>query len=87
MSYRHIDSKFVYIDCGACSGEGHITILKEDGPPIKKACEVCKATCLVKVPLEDIPTVHTYRGLSQIGRILRDNFRNNFSNISVLHKQ
>jgi hypothetical protein len=55
MACRHIDNKFAYLDCAACNGTGYMMILLENDPPIKESCKVCGSTCLVKIPLKDIP--------------------------------
>jgi hypothetical protein len=55
MACKHIDNKFAYIDCGACNGEGHTWLIGNDEPPTKEPCKACGSTCLVKIPLKDIP--------------------------------
>jgi DnaJ-class molecular chaperone len=60
MACRYIDSKFVYIDCEACNGSGSIATLEENGP-VKQPCGECHATCLVKIPIKQIPVSRAHK--------------------------
>lgn len=58
MSCRGIHDGYAILDCSYCGGSGGIMVLQEGFPVSKKTCEQCKGTCLVRVPLKDVPILN-----------------------------
>lgn len=58
MACRGVYKEYAVIDCAACEGNGEIVVLRDCSPIKKEQCLICKGTCLVKVPLKEIPILN-----------------------------
>lgn len=55
MACRGIHEGYAVLDCSHCEGSGHIWVLESHFPPRKETCKQCKGTCLVRIPLKEVP--------------------------------
>jgi hypothetical protein len=57
VACRGIHEDYAVLDCSYCNGKGNLWILKDNFPPRKETCKMCKGTCLIRIPLKNVPVL------------------------------